>query len=135
MNRALKMGWMRYPAVAIGLVCFLGASGISLADERVPESVGEGFAALQEVGGGELERLRGREGFRDLVSVQSVQNMEAAVSDASFTAGTIVTGGIRVEAGAMERFSGIGQFNMLTGNGNAVNTGVTISIYAPVQNP
>ncbi|WP_163557885.1 hypothetical protein [Halomonas sp. NO4] len=133
MNCVLKIRWTRYLPIAIGLGSFLCVSGISLADETASEP--EGFATLQEVDGGELEQLRGREGFKDLVSVQSIQNMEAAVSDASFTAGTIITGGVNVEAGAMDGFSGIGNFNFLTGNGNAVNTGVSISIYAPVNNP
>lgn len=123
----------------VALVAALG-SGLAVSVPAVAESVDEatgasGFAAWQRVEGHELEALRGREGFKDLVNVQSTQNLEAAVSDASFTAGTIATGGITVEARAMDNFSGVGLFNMVTGNGNAVNSGVSISIYMPMQTP
>ncbi|EPC00716.1 hypothetical protein L861_13060 [Litchfieldella anticariensis FP35 = DSM 16096] len=90
-----------------------------------------GFDALNSIDPQELEQLRGREGFKNLVNVQSIQNMESVVSGASFTAGTIVSGGITVEAQALDNFSGVGLFNMMTGNSNAVAMGVNISVYAP----
>jgi len=118
------------------------ASGMAVSASAVADGIAEndgtttvGFGEWQLVDNGELDELRGREGFKDLVNVQSTQNLEAAVSDSSFTAGTIATGGITVEAGALDNFSGVGLFNMVTGNGNAVNSGVSISIYMPMQAP
>ncbi|MGR2738570.1 hypothetical protein ACUY1T_08990 [Billgrantia sp. Q4P2] len=114
-------------------VCTALAVGLSLAspllmagDETTTE-----FDALHRIEVSELESVTGREGFRDLVNVQSIQNMEAVAKGASFTADTIVSGNITIEANAMDRISGITLMNLMTGHANAVSTGVSISIYAP----
>lgn len=128
-------------SAAVAMMAALG-SGMAVSTAAVADgtadngaTVAAGFGEWQQVEGHELDELRGREGFKDLVNVESTQNLEAAVSDSSFTAGTIATGGITVEAGALGNFSGVGLFNMVTGNGNAVNSGVSISIYMPMQTP
>ncbi|MCE8024013.1 MULTISPECIES: hypothetical protein [Halomonadaceae] len=113
----------------IGIALLLGLGGacsIALADVRAT-----GFAELQHIDASELETISGREGFRDLVNVQSIQNLESAAKGASFTADTIVSGNITIEANAMDRISGITLMNLMTGHANAVSTGVSISIYAP----
>ncbi|MCE9662133.1 hypothetical protein LY622_01640 [Halomonas sp. M5N1S17] len=113
--------------ICAALVVGLGSIySLALAEEPAT-----GFDALQHIDAGELEIISGREGFRDLVNVQSIQNMEAAAKGASFTAGTIVSGNITIEANAMDRISGITLMNLMTGHANAVSTGVSISIYAP----
>ncbi|MBD3897032.1 hypothetical protein IEI94_14335 [Halomonas sp. ML-15] len=104
------------------------ADGMSAAEQK-----SEGFAALEMIEHQELAHLHGREGGFNLVNVQSIQHLDAAVSGASFTAGTIVSGNVVIENRALDNFSGIGLFNINTGHSNAVNTGVNISIYAPTQ--
>ncbi len=110
-------------AVVVGL-----GSISSLAMAEVPTT---GFDALHHMDASELETISGREGFRDLVNVQSIQNMNAVAKGASFTADSIVSGNISIEANAMDRVSGIMLMNLMTGHANAVSTGVSISIYAP----
>jgi hypothetical protein len=113
-----------YAAWAVGLSL---ASPLLMADDEAAT----GFDALHRIEARELQSITGREGFRDLVNVQSIQNMEAVAQGASFTADTIVSGNITVEANAMNNVSGITLMNLMTGNANAVSTGVSISIYAP----
>lgn len=108
-----------------------GMMGVAASVSAEPIIEVSGFDSLNSIDPQELEQLRGREGFKNLVNVQSIQNMESVVSGASFTAGTIVSGGITVEAQALDNFSGVGLFNMMTGNSNAVAMGVNISVYAP----
>ncbi|PAU77365.1 hypothetical protein [Halomonas salipaludis] len=93
----------------------------------------DGFAAFETLEEQELDHLYGREGGFNLVNVQSIQHLDAAVTGASFTAGTIVSGNVVIENRALDNFSGIGLFNIMTGHSNAVSTGVNISVYAPTQ--
>lgn len=116
--------WAISAAVTIGLA---GSFPLAMAEEKATTS----FDAFDSIESSELESISGREGFRDLVNVQSIQNMEAVAHGASFTADTIVSGNITVEANAMNNVSGITLMNLMTGNANAVSTGVSISIYAP----
>ncbi|QTP56901.1 hypothetical protein HNO51_20805 [Billgrantia sulfidoxydans] len=103
------------------------ASPLMLAADEVTTE----FDGLHRIEPGELQSITGREGFRDLVNVQSIQSMEAVAQGASFTADTIVSGNITVEANAMDNVSGITLMNLMTGHANAVSTGVSISVYAP----
>ena len=107
--------------------------GLSLASPLMmaEDDVTKGFDAFHRIEASELQDVTGREGFRDLINVQSIQSLEAAAKGASFTAGTIVSGSINVEANAMDNVSGITLMNLMTGHANAVSTGVSISIYAP----
>jgi len=118
----MKNRWTICAALMFGLAC-----GSSLA---VAEST-TSFDAFHRIEPSELESISGREGFRDLVNVQSIQNMEAVAQGASFTADNIVSGSITIEAGAMDNVSGITLMNLMTGHANAVSTGVSISVYAP----
>ncbi|GGX83628.1 hypothetical protein GCM10007160_08580 [Litchfieldella qijiaojingensis] len=120
---------LRRSLIGLFLAGMTGMAVTAGAEEIVGAS---GFDSLgSSVDIQELEQLRGREGFKNLVNVQSIQHLESAVSEASFTAGTIMSGGITVEAQALDNFSGVGLFNMMTGNSNAVALGVSISVYAP----
>lgn len=116
--------WTISAALTVGLA---GGLPLAMAEEVATTS----FDAFHSIDSSELETISGREGFRDLVNVQSIQNMEAVAQGASFTADTIVSGNITVEANAMNNVSGITLMNLMTGNANAVSTGVSISIYAP----
>ncbi|MCE8035216.1 MAG: hypothetical protein LPK20_18320 [Halomonas sp.] len=119
-----RFEWMVCAALAVGV----GLAGpLAVAEEGVTA----GFDLHQRIEVSELESVTGKEGFRDLVNVQSIQNMEAVATGASFTADTIVSGNITIEANAMDRISGITLMNLMTGHANAVSTGVSISIYAP----
>ncbi|MBA2777856.1 hypothetical protein [Billgrantia kenyensis] len=118
MRQVVCTAWL----VGLGGVCSLALAG---------EPAMVGFDDYQRVEVGELEAIHGREGFKNLINVQSIQNLESAATGASFTAGTIISGNINIEANAMDRISGITLMNLMTGHANAVSTGVSISIYAP----
>lgn len=74
----------------------------------------------------DLSEVTGRD---NLTNVQSIQELEATVSNGSFTADTITTGAITIEQHALDNFEGVGLFNIFTGHNNAVNSAVGISIY------
>ncbi|WP_111415122.1 hypothetical protein [Billgrantia lactosivorans] len=119
-----RIGRAMQTALAAGLGL---ASPLTIAEDGAMT----GFDAHQRIEAADLEGVTGREGFRNLVNVQSIQDLEAVAQGASFTAGTIVSGNITVEANAMDNVSGITLMNLMTGHANAVSTGVSISIYAP----
>lgn len=81
---------------------------------------------LEAMGADELAGLSGRD---SLTNVQSIQELDASVSNSSFNANTMTTGAITIEQHALDNFEGIGLFNIFTGHNNAVNSAVGISIY------
>jgi hypothetical protein len=83
-------------------------------------------SSLETMGGEELAGLRGRD---SLTNVQSIQELDASVSNSSFNANTMTTGAITIEQHALDNFEGVGLFNIFTGHNNAVNSAVGISIY------
>lgn len=85
-----------------------------------------GFAALDVL---ETQDLAGLSGRDNLTNVQSIQELDATVSNSTFTVGTLLTGAITIEQHALDHFDGVGLFNIFTGNNNAVNSAVGISIY------
>ena len=85
-----------------------------------------GFDAIDRIETTELATLSGRD---NLTNVQSIQELDATVSNSSFTAETIISGAITIEQHALDNFEGVGMFNIFTGNNNAVNSAVGISIY------
>mgnify|MGYP003659164991 CR=1 FL=1 len=85
-----------------------------------------GFAALDVLETQDLADLSGRD---NLTNVQSIQELDASVSNSTFTVGTMLTGAITIEQHALDHFAGVGLFNVFTGNNNAVNSAVGISIY------
>lgn len=113
-------------ALLLTIILTGSLAGIARADSAAAEV--EGLSALDGLGADELERLRGREGI-DLVNVQSIQDITSSVSDSVINAGSVVSGPITIEARALDSFSGVGLFNIMTGNNNAVGTAVGISIY------
>lgn len=85
-----------------------------------------GFAALDILETQDLADLSGRD---NLTNVQSIQELDATVSNSTFNVDTILTGAITIEQHALDNFDGVGMFNIFTGNNNAVNSAVGISIY------
>ncbi len=86
----------------------------------------DGFTSLDVIEREDLANLSGRD---NLTNVQSIQELNATVSDSSFNADTIMTGAITIEQHALDNFEGVGMFNIFTGNNNAVDSAVGISIY------
>lgn len=123
----------------IGVSVGLAAIGCAYAGETVSPVAGGGFAALQSSMDLEaMEQARGREGVNvhlDSVQVQSIQDMDAISVGSGFTVtnGNMMSGNITFEQGSMGHYSGTGIFNSITGNANAVNNAIGISVY--IQNP
>ena len=106
------------------------ASSLQADDARMAD----GFGSMQEVSTDVLEQARGRDVnvHLDQVTVQSIQDMQAISAGSSFN-GDMVTGNITFEGGSMGHYSGTGIFNNVTGNANAINNAIGISVY--VANP
>ncbi|GHC28964.1 hypothetical protein [Aidingimonas halophila] len=119
----------RFSRISLQLIGSIVLSTLVAASMAAESDSSRGFAAAERLEGAELDSLRGREGFADITNVQSIQNLDASVSHSSFHADTIRSGAITIEAQALENFGGIGLFNLVTGNNNAVNSGVGVSIY------
>lgn len=84
------------------------------------------FSTLSVADVAELEELRGMNGDTR-ITVQSNQNLEATVSGSSFSAGTINGGSVTFAERSLDNFSGIGLFNVVTGNNNAVDSAVGVT--------
>ena len=106
-------------------VPFRHAMGLA-AENRTVEVQPEGFAALDAIERDDLAGLSGRD---NLTNVQSIQELDATVSNSSFNADTIMSGAITIEQHALDHFEGVGMFNIFTGNNNAVDSAVGISVY------
>ncbi|MCH4562323.1 hypothetical protein MKP05_04145 [Halomonas sp. EGI 63088] len=124
------------------VVLSAGGAGMGYADAgevggSIPSS-GSGFEALPSMDLEAMAQARGREGVNvhlDSVNVQSIQDLNAISvgSDFNVINGDMMTGSITFEQGSMGHFSGTGIFNSITGNANAVNNAIGISVY--IQNP
>ena len=113
--------------IAIGLL----AVGPVVADEAGEIQL-HGIDSLQAIDLGQLDDLRGRANvttITDTTTVSSHQNLEASITGSLFSSGEIDSGTINIGEQALDHFNGIGVFNMLTGNNNAVNATVGVSIY------
>ncbi|OEY65108.1 hypothetical protein [Marinobacter sp. X15-166B] len=86
-------------------------------------------ASLEELDTMGAEELADSSGRDKLTNVQSIQELDASVSNSSFNANTMTTGAITIEQQALENFEGVGLFNIFTGHNNAVNSAVGISVY------
>lgn len=121
-----------------GLTVGLVGIGYACADTAVPPEPGGGFAAMQSMDIEAMEQARGREGVNvhlDSVRVQSIQKLNAISvgSDFNVVNGDMMTGNITFEQGALGHYSGTGIFNSVTGNANAINNAIGISVY--IANP
>ena len=86
------------------------------------------FEQLAPIEAQELGTIRGRDGD-SIVIVQSNQNLTATISDTAFTANEINSGPVQLESGALQDFNGVGLFNFVTGNGNAIDAAIGVNIY------
>ncbi len=118
LTTALVAGW----ALALWSVSAL----TSELDAPATPSFGELFA-ISDV---ELAEYRGRDGNTN-ITVQTNQQLDAQVSNSSFQAGQINSGAVTFGEHALDNFSGVGQFTIVTGNNNAVNSalGVTFNLH------
>ena len=108
--------------VAIGALLLFGTS-------RAEEPVAvENFDDLSVIETDSLDELRGRDGDTS-ITVSSNQTLEAMVTGSEFNAGTINSGGVSFGENAIGNFSGIGLFNIVTGNNNAVDTALGVSFH------
>ncbi|WP_458525148.1 hypothetical protein [Onishia taeanensis] len=129
---AIKIFLPRYRAIltGVGLVVAAGVSQLSYADGSTASS---GFGDRNSLDIEEMQEARGREGI-NLTNVQSIQDIDTSVETTSFTVGgDVMTGNVSIEADSLNSFSGVGVFNITTGNANAVSGAVGISVY--IVNP
>lgn len=75
----------------------------------------------------ELDVLRGQYGDTQ-ITVQSNQDLEATITGSTFNVGTINSGAVTINEHALDNFSGVGLFNIVTGNNNAVNAAIGVTI-------
>lgn len=109
--------------VACGLAL---SSGQSLAGPPATTAPSDPFAAFPIVPSQDLSTMRGASG--DLTIVSSNQDFKSTVQDSQFNAGTITTGTATVGERAFAGFSGVGVSVLNTGNGNAITTGVNLTV-------
>lgn len=114
-------------SLLLGIGLFAATAGQAAADDQ--PIVADGFEAASVIETDRLAEYSGRNANTNLTNVQSIQDLEASVSNSSFNVDTMTTGAITIEQHALENFSGIGLFNILTGNNNAVDAAVGVSIY------
>ncbi len=107
-------------SVAIGALLMFGTC---LADESVAVA---SFDDLGVIEADNLDELRGRDGDTS-ITVSSNQTLQAIVTGSEFNAGTINSGSVSFGENAIGNFSGIGLFNIVTGNNNAVDTALGVS--------
>ncbi len=88
----------------------------------------DAFDQLTPIEHQELSTVRGRDGS-SMVTVQSNQSLSAVISDTAFTAGEINSGTVQLQTGALDNFNGVGLFNFVTGNGNAIDAAIGVNIY------
>lgn len=106
-------------ALLIG-VCSILFCVIAQADEAA------GFSGLTVANSAELDEMRGMNGDTR-ITVQSRQDLDATVTGSSFSAGTINGGSVTFAEHSLDNFSGIGLFNIVTGNNNAVDSAVGVT--------
>jgi len=104
-------------AIGLGLWC-----PIVLADAAVGESSGESAMIF----GDSMEDLRGGDS-ETTISIQNSQDLTASVEAVTISADSILTGAIEIGEHAFDNFSGVGTFNLVTGNNNAVNSAVEVT--------
>jgi hypothetical protein len=113
-----KRSFRRGTAALVGLL-FSAAATVGQSDE---------FEQWSPIGAQELSEVRGRDGD-SIVTVQSNQTLSATISETTFTAGAINSGPVQLETGALDNFNGVGLFNFVTGNGNAIDAAIGVNIY------
>ena len=108
--------------------CFAALPIKGFGDERLNN--GAHFSMLPTVSDNELDVLRGRDEETN-ITVQSIQQLDAQVSNSSFQADTINSGAVTFGDSALQGFAGVGMFTIVTGNNNAVDSalGITFNLH------
>ncbi len=111
------------------LVSIVVGGVLLLAGDPVWSEQSDAFTSVDVIAVDEMEEVRGRD--RDTVVVlQNNQTQSASISDTSFdVGGDIKNGSIQFDTGALENFNGIGLFNNVSGNGNAIDAAIGVNIY------
>jgi hypothetical protein len=112
-------------AVQFGITSAMILTSVSVHAESF-ESV-TAFENLTSLESDDLGGTRGRSG-ETVITVQSNQNLEANITGSTFSVDTINSGGVTFSEGALENFGGVGLFNVVTGNNNAVNSSVGVTV-------
>jgi len=113
--------WM---GVALALV--VGQSGAQQPREENGSAPDE-LSTLNVIESDQLAGLSGRDSHSNLTNVQSIQELDASVSNSAYNVDTMVTGAITIEPNSLNHYSGI--VNIMTGNNNAVDAAMGVSIY------
>lgn len=86
------------------------------------------FASVAVMAAEELNEVRGRD--RDtIVVLQNNQTQSANISETSFNADQINSGAVQLDSHALDNFNGVGLFNFVTGNGNAIDAAIGVNVY------
>lgn len=112
-------GWVLAVAMSTG-------GGMCLADGTSAEGSDDMFAAMAAVDGPELAQFRAREGHTT-ITVESHQDLAATINGSSFQAGSINSGSVTIGPNALDHFGGVGLFNIVTGNNNAVDAAIGVT--------
>jgi len=115
--------WMMMVVIVLGALLAYGNC------RAVEPGETQGFEGLNIIENANLDTLRGGNGDTT-ITVSSTQNLQATIQGSEFSVGTINSGGVSFGQDAIGNFSGIGLFNIVTGNNNAVDTalGVTFNL-------
>ena len=57
------------------------------------------------------------------------QDLEATVNNSLINANTVISGAVTIQDHAFDNFRGIGLFNCVTGNNNAVDAAIGVTFY------
>lgn len=109
----------RIKAAILAASCALACAGVQAGDA-------DAFPHTCIAEAAELDSLRGMNG-ETRIRVETNQQLNATVSGSSFSAGTINSGSVTFAENALENFSGIGLFNVVTGNNNAVESAIGVT--------
>ncbi len=119
--RQTMIGLLAVPLVMVfGLILF---AGIALADEQI---VGDDFARLRVIEPEDLDNLRGREGDQR-TTLMNLQDLEATAYSNLINANSVTSGAVTIQEHALDNFHGVGLFNFVTGNNNAVDAAIGIT--------
>ncbi len=110
----------RLPAKILAALLTMASSNL-LADDHASD-----LDSLNVANSIELDALRGMNGDTR-IRVETNQQLNASVTGRRFTAGTITGGSVTFAENALENFSGIGLFNVVTGNNNAVDSAIGVT--------
>ena len=109
--------------VALGSMVLITTGHVSAEEPPADEA----FGNLTSLEGDDLGGVRGREGST-VITVQSNQDLNSNITGSTFDVGSLVSGEVTFENGALGEFSGVGLFNVVTGSNNAVNNAVGVTI-------